>query len=572
MYKVLIVENNPTLIKLLAHFFQAEGCEIRIAHDGLQALSVLDSFFPDILFTDIIMPKISGDELCRIFRLTPKLKDIFIVIYSAIACEDEKQIFDLGADLYIAKGPSTIIKDHIQHTLEQFRSGKRRENVLHGKEALHQRIITKELLLSRRHYHAILENLAEAVIEMDSTGQIVKANRAAQELLTRDQTTLLASRLTDYLSGPGFNLVEQWFARVSNGGSTQFNSSYDSPLLAGRHQVVLKLERISERAEFFIIAILQDITANKKTEEKLVETVNEFNAVMESIGYGVLFMDSNLRARIANRAFRDMWGISDEFFASHPTLRDLINFNRYNGIYDIPEERFDSYLNEREAAARDGVCAPKEFHRKDGVVYQYQCVVLPDGGRMLTYFDITKHKNTQAQLAKTLEEVHELANRDPLTGLPNLRLLQERFFSTLSMSKRKGWKAAIMFIDLDEFKAVNDIYGHKVGDIILKMVAQRLLKLVRKVDTVARIGGDEFLLIQTEVYDNAAVTNVADKILHQLAVPFDLAGNEIQIGVSIGIAMYPTHGDNLQALIKEADNAMYKTKGMGKQSYTFAPD
>ena len=144
-----------------------------------------------------------------------------------------------------------------------------------------------------------------------------------------------------------------------------------------------------------------------------------------------------------------------------------------------------------------------------------------------------------------------------------------RFLSTLSISKRKDWKAAIMFIDLDGFKGVNDTYGHLVGDMVLKMVAQRLLKIVRKADTVGRIGGDEFLIIQTEVNNNADAALVADKILHQMAEPFKLDGNTIRIGGSIGIAMYPTHGDNLQALIKKADNAMYETKVMGKQNYTF---
>ncbi|MBV5318922.1 MAG: diguanylate cyclase [Desulfobulbaceae bacterium] len=572
MHKVLIVENNPVIIQLLTHFFQAEGCDIRIANDGLQALSMLNSFMPDILFTDIIMPKISGDELCRIFRQTPKLKDIFIVVYSAIAYEDEQQIFELGADLYIAKGPNNTIKNHIHHVLDQFRSGKRREDILHGKEELHQRVITKELLLSRRHYHAIMENLAEAVIEMDDAGQIVRANRAAQELLNRDLTTLLASRLTDHLTGPDFNLVEPWFAQISRGGSPQFCSSYNNPLVVGTHQVILKLLRITEKDEFFIIAILQDITPHKLTEEKLVKTAHEFNAIMESIEYGILFMDADLRARIANRAFRDMWGITDELFASQPTLRDLINFNRYNGTYDVPEERFDRFIEEREAVVKNMAGVSEEFHRKDGLIYQYQCVALPDGGRMLTYFDITKHKNTQAQLARTLDEVHELAYRDPLTGLPNQRLLQERFFLTSSMSKRKGWQIAVMFIDLDGFKKVNDVYGHVAGDMVLKMVARRLLKIVREADTVARIGGDEFLILQTEVNDHATVVHVVDKILQQLAAPFDLVGNEIKIGASIGIAIYPTHGDNIDLLIQKADNAMYQTKSQGKQSYTFAPD
>jgi len=129
-----------------------------------------------------------------------------------------------------------------------------------------------------------------------------------------------------------------------------------------------------------------------------------------------------------------------------------------------------------------------------------------------------------------------------------------------------------MFIDLDGFKNVNDSFGHETGDRILKMTAERLLKTVRKSDTVARIGGDEFLVIQTEVDDKAAAAHVAGKIVQQLSVPFDLDGNEIKIGASIGIAMYPAHGDNSRELIKKADDAMYRTKSLGKMGYSFAQD
>src|SRR5690242_3764426 len=131
MYKVLIVENNPTIIKLLSHHFQGAGCDIRLAGNGLQAMSVLETFIPDILFTDIIMPKIGGDVLCRVVRNTAKFKDIFIVVYSAIAYEDEKRIFDLDADMYIAKGANTTIASHVSHVLNKFCSGRRRENILH---------------------------------------------------------------------------------------------------------------------------------------------------------------------------------------------------------------------------------------------------------------------------------------------------------------------------------------------------------------------------------------------------------------------------------------------------------
>ena len=574
MQKVLIAENNPIITKLLSHYFEAEGCDIRLAEDGLQAIITLDTFVPDILCTDIIMPNISGDQLCQIIRQSPQFKDIFIVVYSAIVLEDEKNLFDMEADLYIAKGSAVSIKQHVRYVIDQFNSGKRREDILYGFEGLYPREITKELLLSKKHAQAIFENLAEAVIEMDHTGQIIQANKAAQVLLSRDLLTLLSSRLTDHLAGPDVNLIQQWFALVSNGESPCFQSSSENPLLIGKHQILLNLVRVVEKKTFFIIAILQDITQLKETEAQLTKTINDLRAVIElkTVVQGLLFLDSTLRYRSANPAFREMWGLSDELIAKNPTFRDLISFNRHNGIYDVLEEEFDDYLDRREMEVRRGGYGPEEFRRKDGFVYQYQCVVLPDNGRMLTYFDITRHKKTEAELAKALSLVSDLANRDALTGLPNMRLFQERFLSTISISKRKGWKAAVMFLDLDGFKNVNDALGHEAGDKVLKMVAQRLLQTVREADTVARIGGDEFLIIQTEVNDEAAAAHMAGKIVQQLAGPFNLDGNEIKIGASLGIAMYPAHGDNSGDLIRKADNAMYKAKTLGKRGYAFAPD
>ena len=217
MLKLLIVENNPTITRLLTHFFKEEGCEIRTAADGLQAMLVLEEFKPDILFTDIIMPKISGDQLCQIIRTRPELKDIFITVYSSVAIEDQEHIFNLHADLYLAKGPTILIQTHVRHVIEQFRSGKRQEHVLHGVEGLSSRNITKELLLTKRHHHTIFENLVEAVIEMDGNGLIIQANQAAQDLLGRGMAELAATNLTEYLAlaGPAYLQIEKWFADIA---------------------------------------------------------------------------------------------------------------------------------------------------------------------------------------------------------------------------------------------------------------------------------------------------------------------------------------------------------------------
>ncbi len=572
MYKVLIVENNPVITKLLSHFFQAQGCDIRCAPDGLEAINIMESYVPDILFTDIIMPKISGEVLCRIVRESQRLKDVFVVVHSAIACEGDDLLYNLDADLYIAKGPDNTIQKHVHSVMELVRTGKRRAGVLKGTQPTCKTHITKELLLSRRHYYAIMENLAEAVVEMDTGGRIVEANKAALKLLTRDFSTLVSSSLTDYLSGPGVNAVKKWLKRAALEDAAPFYSGYEDPLSAGSRKIILNLVRIVDKETPFFVAIFQDITSQKKVEEQLSQTVHEFDAVMESIDYGVLFMDADLRARIANKAFREMWGYPEELFTGRPTYRELIYYNRYTGIYNMPDAAFDDFAAEREALVKAGISRPKEFSHQNGKVLQYQCVVLPGGGRMLTYFDITEYKETQAQLAKALKEVHALAHQDPLTGLPNIRLLQDRFYFTSSISKRKNWKAAILFLDLDGFKSVNDTYGHRVGDMVLKMVAERLRRLVREADTVARIGGDEFLIILSEIHDKDVVRGVAEKILRRLTDPFERDGVCIAIGASIGIAMYPTQGDDFQDLIKKADNAMYEAKRRGKQTYVFAQE
>lgn len=571
MKKVLVVENNPTILKLITHHLEAKNCDVHTAEDGLAALMYLDSEIPDIIFTDIIMPKVSGDQLCAIVRRDKRLQHIFIAVHSSTSIEDNRQILSLDADVYIAKGPSVNIRGHVEHVLRQFELDIRRDQTIIGAENLHPREITRELLLARKHYQAIFNNVSEAVIELDSSGQIVQINLAAQKLFAKSPIQILSSKFIQFIDDSDKTEVVDWFEKVDKGESTQFQSSYERPLLVNGRKILLKMEAIPEWEDYFIIAILQDITVQKQTEEKLARTIDEFNAVIDNIDYGILLMDENLQSRIVNQAYKDMWSIPDSFIKSRPAMDELMNYNRDTGIYDVPIEEMDRYVAKRVADVRKGDLSPRELKLTGKRVFQFQCVELPDNGRLLTYFDISGLKRAEKQLEEALEKVSTLANHDPLTGLPNLRLARERLHSAIALSKRKEWMAAIMFIDLDGFKEVNDSYGHDVGDEILQQVAKRLVTSLRETDTVARIGGDEFLLIQTEVTHRFAAANVAEKIVTNLSKPFFHEKIEINIGASIGISIYPEHGTESRILIKKADDAMYYTKRIGKNNYSFTP-
>jgi diguanylate cyclase (GGDEF)-like protein len=160
----------------------------------------------------------------------------------------------------------------------------------------------------------------------------------------------------------------------------------------------------------------------------------------------------------------------------------------------------------------------------------------------------------------TEEKLQTLAHNDPLTGLPNRTLFYDRLEHGLSLAQRHRQEMAVMYLDLDHFKEINDTLGHDMGDELLKETATRLLACVRKMDTVARMGGDEFTIIITEMKTPEDVEYVAKNILKTLLKPFELNGTRCNVGSSIGIAIYPKHGRDVETLLKNADAAMYQAK------------
>ncbi len=178
-----------------------------------------------------------------------------------------------------------------------------------------------------------------------------------------------------------------------------------------------------------------------------------------------------------------------------------------------------------------------------------------------TLFDITAQKAAE-------QRIRELADYDVLTGLPNRRLLRERFVQMLAAAVREGSELAVIFLDLDHFKRVNDSLGHSVGDELLCEVARRLGSVVRRVDTLARLGGDEFIFAMPG-FHTAAAADIARRLLDVFARPFEVAGHELTVTPSLDISVYPHDGDDLETLLRNADTAMYQAKEIGRNAFQF---
>lgn len=206
-------------------------------------------------------------------------------------------------------------------------------------------------------------------------------------------------------------------------------------------------------------------------------------------------------------------------------------------------------------AHRDGSCVPVEVTTAR-TIWQGKQVELA------IVRDITDRKKAE-------DEIQQLAYYDTLTGLPNRSLLQDRLGQSIVQAVRDNRKVAIMCLDLDRFKSINDTLGHVAGDSLLATVAERLTECVWETDTVARIGGDEFVIIISAIEHAEDLNKIAEKILAAISKPLALNGQEIFITASIGIAIYPEDGTDVQGLLKNADLAMYKAKDQGRDTFQY---
>ena len=281
--------------------------------------------------------------------------------------------------------------------------------------------------------------------------------------------------------------------------------------------------------------------------------------VMETAANGVIITDAAPEIMAVNQAFTELTGYSrEEVLGKDPTM--LASGRNDAAYYDsmwqsLKEQGY--WEGEIWNRHKNGEVFPEwltisAVHNHEGVLTNYIAI----------FSVLSEQKSTEVRL-------RELANSDPLTGLLNRNLLYDRGGQAIAQSRRNHTKAAVLFLDLDGFKPINDSLGHAAGDMVLKGVADRLKGCVRESDTVARFGGDEFVVLLTGLKENVEAAEVAEKIIHSINQTLHIAGTECHVGASIGISIYPDDGDGVEELVKHADQAMYRVKENGKGKFDF---
>ena len=309
------------------------------------------------------------------------------------------------------------------------------------------------------------------------------------------------------------------------------------------------------------LVIFHDITERKISEDEIKLKNTLLATQLEASIDAVLTVDNNGKVISANRNYADMWGLS---IADFETGADACSLTR-----QISEQVDSNSFMEKVRRLNNHTSEINfdEIVLKDGRVFdRYSAPLVGDDGkhygRLWSYRDTTERKKSESLIWKQ-------ANFDSLTGLPNRRMLQVRLEQEIKQARRYGGSFAVLSLDLDHFKEVNDTLGHAMGDELLQDTARRLSHCVRDTDAIARLGGDEFIIMLAELDDVRNVERVANKILDVFREPFHLGEETAYISTSIGITFYPQDARSGDALLKAADQAMYAAKKQGRSGFSY---
>jgi diguanylate cyclase (GGDEF)-like protein/PAS domain S-box-containing protein len=411
---------------------------------------------------------------------------------------------------------------------------------------------------SEEKYRTILESIEEGYCEVDLAGNFTFFNDSMCRIFGYPKEELMGMNNQQYTDQENAKKLYQAFQQVYRTGEPQRGYEYEIIRRDGTKRYVetsasLRKDALGNPIGFRGIA--RDITERKQFERVLQQERETFFSILQKEPYGALLIDADDTFLYINPEFTAITGY---------TIKDVPTGKEWlRKAFPDSEYRHKIIATWKEdATRRKGVDRVWSVVCKDGGVkeIEFKLTFLDDGRIIVMLSDVTEQKRTEEELAYK-------ATHDLLTGLPNRMLFKDRFSVAMAQAQRVHKKLAVIFLDLDRFKEVNDTLGHDAGDRLLNAVGNRLTDLLRKTDTVARLGGDEFLLLLPDIDQGEDAVTVTQTVLYALRQPFIVNGQEVSISTSIGIAIYPDDGVDIDTLVSRADKAMYNAKQSGHDTY-----
>jgi len=409
--------------------------------------------------------------------------------------------------------------------------------------------------------------LAQALVRCAGTGiYIVQdgkfqyANALFQEMTGYSELELVGKYSLDLVHPEDREKVRKKAIESLQGGSAL---PYEYRFIKKNGEISWVLEKVTStkyKDKRATVGSFMDITERKKLEETIKRSEERYRTILEEIqdSYfeadfaGNIIFANDAMCRSLGYSKEELIGMNYRVFASKEDVE--VVFRDFNRVYKTGEtiKGLSYKFVQKNGTVGFGELSISAIKNEEGEVIAFRGVAR----------DVTERKRLEQELA-------DIATHDFLTGLPNRVLLQDRLNVGLNQAQRNNTNLAVMMLDLDRFKLVNDTFGHSIGDKLLRAGGERLSDIVRKSDTVARVGGDEFLVLLPQIAKIEDATKVARKILEAFRKPFVIDSYQTRVTTSIGIAFYPEDGDDADALLTNADTAMYWVKEHGRDDYAF---
>jgi diguanylate cyclase (GGDEF)-like protein len=425
----------------------------------------------------------------------------------------------------------------------------------------HSRKLAEQAELERTYLHSAVNNMPIGLVLFDKNKRLIVGN---------DQYRTMYG-LPMEVTQRGSHLREMLEHRLGSGSFEGDREAYIESILTlverkDTHRRVVELG--DGRAISIIhhpiqgggwVGTHEDVTERQKLAA-IVETQNiQLDTALNNMVQGLAMFDADYKLVLCNQRYREIYGFSEAQAQAGTRLRDLIELRMREGLQSdrSAADIVDLMLRHRDDSQL------KQFHSElsDGRCIAVTVQPMADGGTVTTHQDITEQRQSEAKIA-------HMARHDALTGLPNRILLNEQLGHGLARTRR-GEIVAVHLLDLDRFKNVNDTLGHPAGDKLLQMVTERLQLVARETDTVARMGGDEFAIVQAGIAQPSDATALALRTIEEVSKPYTIEGQHLIIGTSVGIAVGPEDGTTPDQLLRNADLALYRAKDDGRGTFRF---